>query len=289
MKYVIGVDIGGTKIYSGLFRKGKLIKVLKFRAEAGRGKKKVIENINKSVECILDGIKKSDVKGIGVASPGPLNYKTGEIITTPNLPISGVNLKKILERKFGLKTRVDNDAKCAGLAESRERKGENFIFLTLGTGLGSCMVYNGEIFRGEMFATEFGHHTINFNGPRCGCGRRGCLESYTNSSAVLRYARERGLKEDAYEIQKKALNGNEKYKKVYEELGKYLGIGIANIANSLDINIFVIGGGIGNAFNLFVKTALAEARRRVLVRRDLKIEKSKVGEFASLIGAGYLI
>ncbi len=290
MKNIVAVDLGGTKIYSGLFRNGKLIKVLKFWTEGEKGKARVIENIIKSIDAIINetGIKKSEIRGIGVASPGPLDYKTGKIVMTPNLPISGVDLGGVLHKKFGLKIKVDNDAKLGGFAEAKARKVKNLVYLTLGTGLGSAMIYNGEVFRGDLFATEFGHHTINYSGPECGCGKNGCLEIYTNAKAVLRYAKGLGLEGDSYEIQKRALAGERDYIRVYDALGKYLGIGIANIVNSVDINLIAIGGGIGNAGDLIIKPAIAEMQNRLLVRKNVKVEKAKLGEYASLIGAAMM-
>ena len=290
MKYIIGVDLGGTKIYSGIFENGKMLKILKFWTEGNKGKKAVINNILKSIDAIIkeSEISKDNIGGIGIASPGPLDYRTGNVVKTPNLPISGVNLRKIIEKEFKIKTKVDNDAKCGGFAEAKARRTSNLIYLTLGTGLGSAMIYNGEIFRGDLYATEFGHQVIDYNGFECSCGNKGCLEIYTNSNALLRYARELGLDEDGYEIHKKALAGDKRYKKVYEILGKYLGVGIANIVNSVDINLIAIGGGIGNAGDLIIKPALNEMKSRLLVRKNVRIEKAKLGEFANLIGSAMM-
>jgi len=288
MEYIIGVDLGGTKIYSALFEDRKIIKILKFPTEANRGKTTVINNVVNSIKEIVGDFDLRKIKRIGIASPGPLNYKTGEIITTPNLPLRNFDLKGLLEKKFGKKVRVDNDAKCAGLAEAKARGAKNMVYITLGTGVGSALIYNGEIFRGNLYATEFGHMSINFNGPRCGCGRNGCLEAYCNSKALLRYAKERNIIESVYEIHKKAEEGKEKYKKIYGELGKYLGIGLANIVNSIDIDFIVIGGGLGSAGDLIIVPAVKEMRKNLLVKKNVKVEKAKLGEYASLIGAAEL-
>lgn len=288
MGSVIAIDIGGTKIYSGIFNNNKSAKVLKFLTETDKGKKAVINNIIKSVEEIIQGKDMKGIKGIGVSAPGPLDYKTGKIITTPNLPLRDFDLKGLLEKKFGKKVRVDNDAKCAGLAEAKARGVKNLVYITLGTGVGSALIYNGEIFRGELFATEFGHHSINFDGPKCGCGRRGCLEIYCNSKALLRYAQSRGIEDDVHEIIRKAISGKRKYRKLFKEMGKYLGIGLANIVNSLDIELIVIGGGIGRAGDLIIKPAVKVMKKNLLVRKNVKVEKAKLGEFGSLIGAAEL-
>lgn len=288
-RYIVAVDLGGSKIYSGLFLNGKFGEVMKFWTEADKGQKRVLDNLTEAIESAIRNTELKNIRGIGIAAPGPLDYKTGKILTTPNLPFRNFSLKKFLERRFKLEVRIDNDAKCAAVAEAKYRNAKSLIYLTLGTGTGSALIHEGKLFRGRLFATEFGHMSINFNGPRCGCGRRGCLEVYTNKNAVLRYAKELGLEQNSYEIQKKALQGFGKYKVVYKKLGEHLGIGLANIVNALDINLIVIGGGIGDAGNLVIKPAIEVMKKNLLVRRDdVKVEKAKLGNVAGLIGAAEL-
>lgn len=284
----IGVDFGGSFIRAGLFKNRKLIRKYKRNTEVNKGKKKIIKNIIESIEKVKGADK---IKAIGIGSPGPVDYKTGKILNPPNIkPLWGVNLKKIIENKFKVKVRVENDANCAALAEAKIRNVKNLIFLTLGTGLGSGIILNGKIYRGEGFASEIGHHSIDFNGHKCKCGNYGCLEAYVGSVSIVRIAKAKNLRTDPYEIQERALKSERKYKEIFKEIGKYLGIGLANIANILDPELITIGGGMGKIGNLILKPAKKEMKKRLFVKgKTLKIERSRLSEDASLIGASFLI
>ena len=154
MKYIIGVDLGGTNIKTGLVSSyGKIIKKYEAKTQANKGTKKVISNIIKTI----DEVKSEKVFGIGIGSPGPFDYKNGIITKPGNLPFRNVPLKKIIQTKFKIKTFLDNDANCFALAEAifgQGKKYENVVGITLGTGIGGGIVINKKIFHGRNNAAD---------------------------------------------------------------------------------------------------------------------------------------
>ncbi len=283
MAYTIGVDVGGTNIKAGLIRNNKVIKKITLETQANKDKNVVIRNILSSIEKLMC----SNVSAVCVGCPGPLNYKSGLICNTPNIPLQGVNLKKVIEKRFRKRVYIDNDANCFALAEAVLGGGKEdsvIVGLTLGTGLGSGLVINKEVYHGKCFATEIGHTTINFNGSKSRCGNDGCLESYVSIRGILSRAkafRVRGVKE----LSDMAASGNKKALAIWEETGFYLGVGIANIINVLDPDIIVIGGKISNAWPYFNKKMKETAKKRALF--GCKIVKSKLKD-AGILGADLL-
>lgn len=294
MQSIIGVDIGGTTIKAGLVSNNKVIKKITVKTQADKDKAVVIKNILSSIEKLID----KNVSSICIGAPGPLDCKTGIIIKTPNLPLQGVNLKKIIENKFIVpnslskaqtkkKVYIDNDANCFTLAEAvlgAGKKYENVVGLTIGTGLGSGLVIDKKIYHGRCFATEIGHSTINFNGPKCNCGNYGCLESYVSIKGIL--SRSKGLNiKNTQELFDLASSGNKQALDIWKETGFYLGIGIVNIVNILNPDIIVIGGQIANAWPFFNKEMKGTVKKRALF--DCRIVKSKLKD-AGILGAALL-
>lgn len=283
MRYILGVDIGGTNIKSGLVHNNKVIKRIIVKTQAKKGKSIVIKNIISSIEKLMD--KNVDIICLGC--PGPLDYKTGMIVKTPNLPLQRINLKKIIENRFKKKVYIDNDANCFTLAEAvlgAGKRYENVVGLTLGTGLGSGLVIDKKIYHGKCFATEIGHATINFNGPKSKCGNNGCLESYVSIRGILSRAKGLNIK-NVKELSNLASLGNKKALSTWQETGFYLGIGIVNIINILNPDIIVIGGQIANAWPFFSKKMEEIVKNRALF--SCKIVKSKLRD-AGILGAALL-
>lgn len=283
MKSIIGVDIGGTTIKAGVVSKSKVIKKTKLKTEDNKGKAIVINNIISSIERLMD----KNVAAICIGCPGPLNYKTGLIGKTPNLPLGGVNLKKIIKKKFKKKVYIDNDANCFALAEAvlgAGKKYKNVVGLTIGTGLGSGLVINKKVYHGKCFATEIGHMTINFNGPKSRCGNDGCLESYVSIRGILSIAKRLNVK-SVEELSNLASLGNKRALAVWKETGSYLGIGIANVINILNPEIIIIGGQIAKAWPYFNKKMKEIVKKRALF--SCKIVKSELKD-AGILGAALL-
>ena len=284
MKSVIGVDLGGTNIKTALVtQKGKIIKKYETKTEAKKGTKTVINNIVNAIETV----KVNNVAGIGIGCPGPLNYKSGTVLNPVNLPFRNVPLKNILAKKLKLPVYLDNDANCFTLAEATFGQGKPYdavVGLTLGTGVGSGIVINKKIYHGKGNAAEFGHSTINYDGPKSRCGNHGCIETHIGARGIITIHNHKG---NPFLIYKQALEGNKKAIKTYEKMGYYLGIGLTNIIYALDPDIIVIGGKISNSWKYFSKSMNKTIKERYFSKPS-KIVKSNLKE-AGILGAAALI
>lgn len=272
-----------------------------------QGKEKVISRL---LDAIDNVIEKSGVKvhGIGVGCPGPLDSKKGVILSPPNLPDwRRVPLKKIIERKFRLPVVIENDANCAGLGEAARgagRRTSSMVLLTLGTGIGSAIVLDGKLWTGKGgFASELGHVSIDLNGPKCGCGNRGCIEVYASATAVVRRVKE-ALRDGsrsrffkpadritAAQIYRAAEEGDRLSRSIVDETAFYLGAAIANIINALDPEVIVLAGGMAKAGKEFFNRIRKVAKERALKesRRGVRIISAKLGEDAGIIGAAWRV
>ncbi|MBW2977086.1 ROK family protein [Candidatus Woesearchaeota archaeon] len=284
MENIIGVDLGGTNIKSALISpKGKIIKKYETATEAKKGAKEVIKNIFSSIQKVKSG----KIKGIGIGSPGPMDYKKGIIKSAVvNLPLRNVPLRKIIQKKFKIPTFLDNDANCFALAEAVFGQGKNYenvVGITLGTGIGGGIVINKKIFHGRSNAAEFGHMTIKYDGSKSRCGNHGCIETLAAARGITAVYGS----SSPHLIHKLALQGNKKAIRTYEKIGYYLGIGLANIMYALDPDIIVIGGKISNAWKLFSKSMNKTVGGRYFAK-PCKIVKSKLKD-AGILGAGALV
>ena len=189
--YVIGIDLGGTKISTALSDfQGNILNNVVVKTKADEGQIAVLNRIISTIELVIDkeGISIDEIEAIGIGSPGPLNVRTGVIIETPNLPFKNFNVKKSIEDKFKVSVYLDNDANVATIGEfmfGAGRGKKNLVFMTVSTGIGGGAIINGNIYRGSTFnALEIGHTTINPKGPKCNCGNIGCLEVLASGTAI---------------------------------------------------------------------------------------------------------
>jgi len=313
-KYIIGVDLGGTKILSAIVTKnGNIVKKVQVPTQASRGRARVVKNIVRSIRTLLMDarVPLSDIEAIGVGAPGPVLFKEGVVLNPPNLPgWKRVPLKKILAREFRKKVVLDNDANAAALGEGAFgfAKGlKNFIFITVSTGIGGGLVIDGKLLRGAWGgAGEVGHMIIEPSGPRCGCGRRGCLEAMASGSAIARLAKaklktnKRSLmlklaggdisKVNAKTVEDAARSGDSLAKKIINRAARYLGMGLANLINILAPDAIGLGGGVMKMGQMFLGPAEKAARELSLspAAKLVKIVRAKLGEDAGVIGAAAL-
>lgn len=274
-KTVIGIDLGGTKIHGVLMNeKNEILEEVKVLTEAKKGLKAVLEKLYHMAEVL----KRKDTKAIGIAVAGPMDYEAGIVYEGPNLPgWKNVPLKKHFEKKLGIPTFIENDAKCFALAEYHLGAGkgsEYMVGITLGTGIGSGIVLHGDLYRGrDNIAGELGHMTIDYNGHKCHCGNHGCLERYASGTAIaertLRHLKKKDYKTDltkadltARKIYAAALDGDPLASHIMEDTGKYFGIGIANIVNVLNPDKIVLGGSASRSFPVFKKRMFTEIKER---------------------------
>jgi len=287
MKHIIGVDLGGTNTKVGLVtQNGKIIKRSEIKTETEKGSKVVINNI---LNCIKK-VKKGDILGIGVGSPGPLDYKNGIITTPVNLPFNNTPLKKIIQNKFNLPTLLDNDANCFTLGEALfgNAKGfDNVIGLTLGTGIGGGIIINKKIYHGRGNAAELGHMTIDYHGPKSKCGNDGCVETHAAARGIL--SRTKGLNvKSNIELHKLALKNNKKAQKIFSEIGEFLGMAITNLNYIFDPDVIVLGGKISNSWKFFSKSMLKTIKKRYFAK-PCKVVKTSLGRNAGILGAAALL
>ena len=284
MRHIIGVDLGGTNIKTALVApEGKIIKKYEISTQAKKGTKTIINNIISSIKHVQQG----KITGIGIGSPGPLDYKKGVATNPVNLPFKNTPLRRIIQNKFELPTYLDNDANCLALAEAvfgQGKKYENVIGITLGTGLGGGIVINKKIYHGRTNAAELGHMTINYDGPKSRCGNNGCIETHVAARGIISIYNK---KSNPYLIYKLALQGDKKAIETYKKMGYYLGIGLANIICALDPDIIIIGGKISNSWKFFSKTMNDIVKKRYFAK-PCPIVKSKLKE-AGILGAAALV
>lgn len=287
---IIGIDLGGTKIAGVLATpSGKVLMDVQIPTEAHLGKKKVIENIKKAIHTLKES-HKVKIKAIGIGAPGPILYDKGIVVEAPNLPgWKRVNLKKLLEKDFKVPVYVDNDANCAALAEAWFGAGkfaDNFVYLTISTGIGGGIIINKQLYRGAIGAAgEFGHMTMDVNGPKCGCGKNGHLEALASGSALRKKT---GL--DAISLELAARQGNKKAQRAIREAAEYLTVGIANIVNALNPEMVIIGGGLSNMRELLIDPVRRDLKKYALTlpAKSVKIVRAKLGTKAGVLGAAAL-
>ena len=292
-KRVLAFDIGGTKIASGIieFEKNSY-KIYDYqKIETPKNKKEVIQKL---MELIVYYKKDNSFDKIGIGIAGQIDYKNGIIKHTPNINgFDNTNLKKIIRETIGENVEVENDVKCFALAENvfgRVRKYHNIVYLAIGTGIGGAIEVDNKLYRGENnIAGEFGHMVIDINGKKCACGNKGCWEQYVSGRAIEK------LYFELYKQKKKAKNiaidsakGVKKDKRVIEQASSYLAIGLINIINTINPEAIVIGGSVVKQDEI-LKLAKKEALKKVLIPgRKTKILKSRLGNEATLVGAGLL-
>ncbi len=295
----IGIDIGGSKINSVLVKKNKVIKQRKVLIKPKSNKKILIAQVFDCLDYLLSNVNKKQVKGIGLGVPGLIDFKNQKILNLPNLTdLKNVYLGKLIQKKFKIKTMLDNDSNCFSLAEAilGAGKSKNIVIgVTLGTGIGGGIIINKKIFHGSIgSAGEFGHIKITElkNSRRCSCKARGCLEAYVSTKGILKTAQELGLRgATPKKISDLAKNGNKKALKVYRISGKYLGIALSDLVNILNPDIIVVGGGISNVGELILRTARITMRQNIFSSKakNTKILKSKLNKNAGAIGAGLIL
>jgi glucokinase len=310
VELTIGVDVGGTKIAAGVVDpQGKLVDHVRVSTPATTAEA-VEAGIVAAVQQLVDRYR---VEAIGLAVAGFVDEKRSVLRFAPNLPMVERPLRKLVEGKVGLPVVVENDANAAAWGEYRfggGRGSNDVVLLTVGTGLGGGIVLDGRLLRGAFgIAGEFGHVRIVPGGLPCGCGNRGCWEQYSSGSALVREARALAASQpelaarllelaggDAAAISgrmvtRAATEGDATARSLLGELGRWLGEGIADVANVLDPATVVVGGGVSDAGDLLLgpaRKAYEAQLTAALHRPHLKIVVAELGNDAGLIGAADL-
>lgn len=289
---MIGVDLGGTRIKAGVLEQGAFTRTLSVATEADQGPARVLDNIAKVV-LELD----SKPTSVGLAIPGGVNPE-GVVWRLPNVPgFEGVNICQELNRRVSCRVVVENDATTAALAElhlGHGRQYKSFVMVTLGTGIGGGVVIDGKLRRGRNgFAGEIGHTPVDRSagGWPCGCGLVGCLESYAGTKGLLRkYAELGGSATEIRPIAEAARRKERAACDTFAAMGEALGIGLAGIQNTLDLDAIVFTGGISASFDLIESSLRASLTRHAFARplAEVPLLVSELGDGAGLLGAAYL-
>ena len=297
---VIGVDLGGTNLRTALVApEGDVLARHKEATEASLGYRKVIGKLIDSIQEQQENARRSgcSVAAVGVGAPGVIQASRGVVVKSPNFPDwNNLPLKQELENAVGIPVFIENDANVAALGEQWRGAAQginSMIFLTLGTGVGGGIVLDGRIWSGaDGMAGEVGHMTIVPDGRKCGCGNTGCLEMYASSRGIVMSYQERNPSASAtattsVQIYEAARRGEALAGQVMEDMGRYLGIGIANLVNIFNPEMIVVGGGVKDAWTLFIGTTRDEVRKRSfeLPAERARIVPSVLGDDAGMIGA----
>lgn len=296
----IGIDLGATFIKMALVdHSGRMYFRREIKTPANSEKAHLINSIVTNVESIIreSGLKKSKFLGVGIGVPGLVDSKKGIVHTLTNIKgWRGVPLRRILEKRLGLKIGVDNDVNAMTLAEYKFGAGkgaDNIICLTLGTGVGGGIIIEGRLYRGNsMSAGEIGHMPINENGPRCNCGGRGCLESYIGNRYILQRAKKAfGDYIKLEYITFLAKRGDRKALDIWEEVAEKLSVALTGVINLLNPDRIIIGGGVSNAGSFILKPLKEEIKKRAMQvpASHVKIVIAKLGADAGIIGASLLV
>ena len=283
---VIGLDVGGTKILSGLVdREGNVLEEREVPSPE-TSEESVLAALDAAVEALLE----ERVAAIGYGIPANLERGTGRILNAMNLPLDDVDLVSRSRERFGLPVGVENDASAAALAEWRRGAGcgtQNLVMLTLGTGVGGGIVIDGRLFRGWA---ELGHIVVQQGGDECTCGGRGHLEVLASGHAGDRAARELyGPDADAHTLIERATAGDDAARAALARIGESLGVAVGSLVNIFDPELTVVGGGFGVAAGELVLEAAREAARGEAVppaRDGVRIVAAELGPEAGLVGAG---
>jgi glucokinase len=290
---VIGVDLGGTKLLAGTVDSSLHVHHRTHRIAAEIGTAQLLDTI---VDAVREAREAADgeVEGVGFGIPSLIDSERGIAVSTVHLPIRDLPFRDLMAERLGMPVFVDNDATAAMLAEWRFGAAldcSDALLLTIGTGIGGGMVAGGMLLRGAQgAAAEFGHMTIDFDGPLCPCGAHGCLEAFVSGTALAREARALGLELTAAQVAELAHDGHAGAGALVTEMGTRLGTGIANLVNAFNPEVVVVGGGVLALGDLLLGPARDEVARRALApSRDLvRIVPTRFGAESGMLGAAVM-
>lgn len=322
--FAVGVDLGGTNMrIAAVDGNGKPIEVISTSTEVKRGRDHVISDMVQAIRNLSTKFSSTHrLVGTGIGVPGIIDMAHGTVRESPNLP-GWVNfpVQREIENGLGKPVVLENDANCAALGEKwmgAARDVPNMCMLTLGTGVGGGIILDQRIWHGMTgMAGELGHIPVYPDGVKCGCGTRGCLEQYASATAIKRMAVEKIASGEAPELARAmsenpefsakvvfqyALQGDKQAQAIFNQVGLALGYVIGALVNILNLEMYVIGGGVSSAWEVFAPTLHQELRRRSYVycatepesnlpapgKRGTVVTRALLGSDAGLIGAARL-
>jgi glucokinase len=311
---VLGIDLGGTKILTGVVDfEHRIMGRAKRPTPAKEGAEAILKAI---IDCADEALAEAAVSrgqlaGIGIGSPGPLDAQAGVILFSANLNVKDFALGPDVAKAFGRPTLVQNDVRVGGYGEFRLGAGRgkrDLIVAFVGTGIGGCVVQGGQVLTGYTGnAGELGHMVIKAGGPRCGCGQRGCMESLASKTAIARRVHKairRGIptvlsshltdkqsRLKSRELSAAVEDNDAVAIKEVHRAAHFLGLGLGGLINVLGPEMVIVGGGVTGALGApWINLIRASAKRQVLVDPEgkIKIEAAALGDNAGILGAALL-
>jgi len=300
-EYSIGLDLGGTNLRAAAVdRSGKMLDKIAGATDFVNGREAVLGEIVTAISTLRDRYGAGGLAGIGVGVPGFIRIKEGFITNSNNLPyLENFPVRDEIARRLGAPVILENDAKAAALGERwiGAAKGvDDFVLLTLGTGIGGGIVSGGKVLRGFVgMAGELGHITVVPNGNPCGCGNRGCLEKHASATAIVAMAHMLHLGEnlsskDVAGLAAQPGETGDKARAIFRSMGEALGIALATLVNTFNFPLYLLSGGPLPAWDLFAPEMLRVVEERSFTFRATRpaIEKATLGNEAGLYGAASL-
>lgn len=299
----VGLNLGVTQIEAAVVDlRGAVLATASVPTGASAGEAAVLERMKHTVSRVMSQSKQDKIVGLGVAVLGLVDDQTG--INTLSTPLGwrNVPIKHMFQDAFGLPTWVENNANAMALGEKWfgcAKDVDGFVWIHVGTGVGAGIFLMGELYRGEAGgAGEIGHTTVVPDGPLCTCGNRGCLTVLSAGPAIAERAKQmitsddetmlRNIPELTPEVVSWAANaGDGLAKKIIQDTGTYLGIGIANLINTFNLSTIILGGGVAKAGEIFLEAVRAAALKRAMAMPPhmIRILPSSLGDDAGTIGA----
>jgi glucokinase len=305
---VLGIDVGGTKVAAALIEGTEATHKVE-HPTALDSSDAVIAGIEAAAREVIE-VAGAEPDGIGLGVPSQIDFATGTVLGSVNIPLQGVALGDELSSRLGVPVFVDNDANVAALAEAQVVDGgpaSHLVMYTLGTGVGGGVIIDGHIYRGATgLGAELGHAVIQYDGPPCqgNCPNHGCLETMCSGTALERDALEVARKHPDSALGRVAASGDIAGKHVveaadagdphalelFDRLGMLFGVGLSGTINTFEPQHIVVGGGLSRASRFFFDRAVAEARARALpaLVERVQISLAKGGTDAGVMGAGLL-
>jgi glucokinase len=304
----IGVDLGGTKLLTGVVDTNQKVHHESREKSSGASEDEVLAALENEILEAKEA--RPDVVAAGLGIPCTMDRERGVAINAVNLEITDVPIRDLLTERTGLPVFVDNDANVAALAEHRfgaAKGADHAVMLTIGTGIGGGVIIDGEVYRGSIgAASEPGHMVIDLNGPPCQgtCPNHGCIEALASGTALARegtaaagtypesklglaLAREGAV--TGKTVTEAALDGDDAAKEVMALVGMRLGVGLSSLANIFNPDVIVIGGGVIAAGDLLLDPAREELAKRALPpMNETPVREAKLGSDAGMIGAAQM-
>lgn len=291
--YKLGIDLGGTKIEGIVLNESNEEKFRKrVPTEQEHGYERIINNVKKVYDMMLDEID-GDEHTFGIGTPGAISPRTGLLRNSNTQSLNDMPVRDDLERLLGRKIAMQNDANCFALAEAVCGAATDYdlVFgVIMGTGCGGGIVYKQQVFTGRhAIAGEWGHTSIDPQGPECWCGQRGCVERLISGGGLQElYEKQFGQKATAEEIVEAFQRGESREVEFMQEFFANFGRAMANLINVLDPDVVVLGGGLSNVEELYTEGVKETASRLFCDYFDTPIVSNKLGDSAGVFGAAFI-